>query len=213
VADLAFACTGAAADRYAAVPTVTLRLRITERSGVRVHAAVLRCQLRLEPRRRRYGPAETEALADLFGAPERWGDTLKPIQLATLALAVPGFRGSTDVDLPVPTGYDLEVAATTYLRGLTDGEVPLLLLFSGTVFTEGPRGYLVEQVPWSAEVSYRLPVAVWQEAIDRFFPHCGWLRLDLDTLAALRRFKSRRALPTWDRTLLALLDEVGEPVP
>jgi Family of unknown function (DUF6084) len=217
VADLTFTCRGATVDRYAAIPTVVLSIRIEETTGTRIHAVALRCQLRLEPHRRRYDDAEAEALADLFGEPARWRDTLKPIQLATLAATVPGFTAGTDLDLAVPVTYDLEIAATKYLRGLREGTVPLLLLFSGTVFTEGPRGYAVEQIPWSKEAGYRMPVSVWQEAVERFFPHSAWLRLDLDTLAALRRFKSARALPTWDSTILALVRdhevvEPGEPV-
>ena len=35
----------------------------------------------------------------------------------------------------MPLSYDVDVAAHKYLAGLEDGEVPLLLLFSGTVFT------------------------------------------------------------------------------
>jgi hypothetical protein len=213
MADLGFECVGATVERYAAVPTVTLAVRVRETSGIRVHAVALRCQLRLEPHRRRYDATEAEALGDLFGEPGRWGDSLKPIQLATIAVMVPGFTGSTEIGLPVTFSYDLEIASTKYLRALRADVVPLLLLFSGTVFTEGPRGYAVEQVPWNHEARYGLPVGVWQEAVERFFPHSAWLRLDLDTLAALRRYKSRQALPTWDGTLQALLDAVGEPVP
>ena len=52
---------------------------------------------------------------------------------------VPGFTGSTELDLPVPLTYDMEIGATRYFAGLEDGEVPLLLLFSGTVFGTGRR--------------------------------------------------------------------------
>ena len=76
--------------------------------------------------------------------------------------------------------------------------MPLLLLFSGTVFTGGPGGFSVEPVPWDKEAAYRLPVPVWREMMDRYFPGCGWLRLRRDTLDALLRLPgpSRRALPT-----------------
>jgi Family of unknown function (DUF6084) len=42
------------------------------------------------------------------------------------------------------------------------------------------------------------------------FPDSAWLRVGLDTMAALRRFKSRNALPTWDSTVRALLAGVAE---
>jgi len=154
--DLVFDCVDGQPDRYAAVPTLQLKLRISETTGAQVHAIALRCQIRIEPQRRRYSAEEAEGLLELFGEPPRWGDTLKPLQFATVSLMVPGFTGSTEVDLPVPCTYDFEVAASKYLHALGDGEVPLLLLFSGTVFTKGTSGFSVSQVPWHKEAAYRL---------------------------------------------------------
>jgi hypothetical protein len=219
VADLIFGCTGVTTDKYAATPALTFQLTITERSGVRVHAIALRCQIRIEPHRRRYSAVEAERLHDLFGDPSRWAETVKPIQLATVTAMVPAFTAVTEVDLPVPCTYDLEVSSARYLHGLDDGTIPLLLLFSGTVFVATENGFSVELVPWSAEASYRMPVAVWRELVDAHFPGSAWLRCSRDTLDALSGFKARHALPTWDATLSALLAqadggaEPGEPAP
>ena len=92
---------------------------------------------------------------------------------------VPGFTGSTEMDLPVPLSYDLEIGSTRYFAGLDDGEIPLLLLFSGTVFAAADGRLQVQQVPWSKEASYRLPVSVWREAIDVHFPNSAWIRMSL----------------------------------
>ena len=212
-AELAFDAVDAKADRYAAVPTLQLKLRISETAGEQVHAIALRCQIRIEPQRRRYSPREEDGLLDLFGEPARWGDTLKPMQFATVSLMVPSFSGSIEADLPVPCTYDFEVAAAKYLHALGDGEVPLLLLFSGTVFTKGSTGFSVAQVPWHKEASYRLPVAVWREIMDRFFPNSGWIRVRRDTLDDLQRFKANRALTSWDDALETLFKEAGEAEP
>jgi hypothetical protein len=207
MADLIFGCTGATAERYAATPTVTFALTITERSGVRVHAIALRCQIRVEPHRRRYSAAEAQRLHDLFGDPSRWAETVKPIQLATVTTMVPAFTAVTEVDLPVPCTYDLEVASARYLQGLDDGTIPLLLLFSGTVFVATDEGFSVELVPWSAEATYRMPVSVWRDLVDAHFPGRAWLPCGRETLDELSQFKARHALPTWDATLAALLAE------
>jgi len=211
VAELAFECVGARAERYAAVPTLTLQLRLTESTGARVEAIALRCQIRIEPHRRRYSTAEATRLHDLFGDTDRWAETLKPLQFATVSTMVPGFAGSITTDLPLACSYDMEIAATRYASGLDDGVIPLLLLFSGTVFGSRDGRLQVQQVPWSSETSYPLPVAVWRETVDAHFPNSGWLRVQRDTLDALQRYKSRNALPTWDSTLAALLAEAGEP--
>jgi len=215
VADLIFGCAGVTADKYAATPSLTFQLAITERSGVKVHAIALRCQIRIEPHRRRYTASEAERLHDLFGDPSRWAETVKPIQLAAVSVMVPGFTAVTEVDLPVPCTYDLEVSSARYLHGLDDGTIPLILLFSGTVFVATETGFSVELVPWSAEATYRMPVATWRELVDAHFPGRAWLPCGRDTLDALSAFKARHALPTWDATLNALLAAAGpqDPAP
>jgi hypothetical protein len=210
MADLIFGCTGATAERYAATPTLTFALTITERSGVRVHAIALRCQIRIEPHRRRYTATEAQRLHDLFGDPSRWAETVKPIQLATVTTMVPTFTAVTETELTVPVTYDLEVTSARYLQGLDDGTIPLLLLFSGTVFVANGDSFSVELVPWSAEASYRMPVSVWQELVDVHFPNSAWLRCSRQTLDELSAFKAKHALPTWDATLAALLAAAGE---
>src|SRR5260370_404654 len=120
----------------------------------------------------------------------------------------PGWSAAvTEVGLPVPCTYDLEVASARYLHGLDDGTIPLIMLFSGTVFVANGEGYSVELVPWSSEATYRMPVTVWQDLVDIHFPGSAWLRCSHQTLDALSAFKAERALPTWDATLTALLAE------
>ncbi|MET8831746.1 DUF6084 family protein [Streptomyces sp. NPDC004610] len=199
-----FSCTGVRADRYAAGPTLVFRLKVTHTGDEPVHALVLNCQLRVEPARRGYGPAETDGLVDLFGEPSRWGSTLQPLQFAQVPLMVPGFTGETEADLFVPCTYDLDIAATRYLAALDGGEVPLLMLFSGTAFT-GAGGFRVRPVPWDREAAFRMPVATWREMVDQHFPGCGWIRLPRDTMDALLAHRSRRALPSWEATVRDLL--------
>jgi hypothetical protein len=208
VANFVFDCVAARSEPYAVTPTLAFTVRIAETTGVSVHAIALRCQLRIEPQRRRYTSDEATRLADLFGETIRWADTLKPMQFATVSTMVPGFTGATEVDLPVPCTYDLEIASTRYFHALDDGTVALLMLYSGTVFLKHDTGFTVEQVPWSAESTYRLPVAVWRGMVERDFPNAGWIRCNRETIDALGRYKTRRALPTWDATIEALLAEV-----
>ena len=207
---LAFEVLDARPEPHAAVPTIMLRLRITETTGTTVHASALRCQIRIEPQRRRYSQEEEAALYELFGETPRWGDSLRPFLWTHLATTVTAFRGATEIDLPIECSYDFEVAAAKYLHALGDGEIPLLLLFSGTVFTKGDVGFAAEPVAWDQEASWRLPVAVWRETMDMYFPNSGWLRVSRETLDALQRFKSSLALPTWDLAIERLFKEAGE---
>jgi hypothetical protein len=49
--------------------------------------------------------------------------------------------------------------------------------------------------------------------IDHYFPNSGWLRLNRDTLSDLMKFKSRRALATWDEVIETLLLDSREAQP
>ncbi|MFD9811983.1 DUF6084 family protein [Streptomyces sp. NPDC059080] len=209
MSDLAFSCTGVRADPYAAGPTLVFRLRITASGPERVHALALRCQFRIEPARRRYTDTEAAHLGDLFGERDRWGSTLNPLQFAHASVVVPGFTGESEVDLPVPCTYDTDIASAKYFAALDTGEVPLLLLFSGTAF-RGAGGFRVQPVPWDRETAYRMPVAVWREMIEQHFPGCGWLRLSRTAMDALGAYRSRRALPSWEETVLTLLAAAGQ---
>ena len=127
-------------------------------------------------------------------------------------IAVPAFTGSTEVDLPLPCTYDFEVVWAKYLQALDSGEAPLLFLFSGTVFAKSENGYRVEQVPWNKEASFRMPVALWRDLMDAYFPGCGWIRLERASLDALQRFRARHSLASWEQTFAALLAAAEAPV-
>jgi hypothetical protein len=201
----AFSVLAVTAEPYAASPQLTCRLRIEETTGRRVHAIALRCQVRIEPQRRRYDPAEQDALRGLFGAPERWGETLMAFQWMQANATVQGFTGETETELALPCTYDLEVIGARYLQALDAGDVPLNLLFSGTIFTKGATGFEVEQVPWACEARWALPVRVWRDMIDAFFPNSGYVRVSGDVLQELAAFRARHDLIDWDETVRRLL--------
>jgi hypothetical protein len=211
--DLRFAVTGAEPQRHAAEPLILFKLRIADAAAeTPIRAIVLRCQVRIEPARRRYAPVEQERLLDLFGTPDRWGQTLKPMPWAHVGVSVPSFGGSTDVDLPVPCSSDFTLAATKYFSALHAGDLPLCFLFSGTVFYEADGALQVGQIPWDKEASYRLPAAEWQSLMDAYYPNSRWLRLRRDVFDRLSRFKNSRGLPTWEQAVERLFANTEEPV-
>jgi hypothetical protein len=210
VTELEFTVLDVVAEPYSAAPNLVAKLRIEETSDEPVHALVLRAQVRIDAHRRPYEPAEAQGLLDLFGPRSRWADTLKPFLWMHATAVVPGFSGSTDVDLVLPCTYDFDVAGAKYLHALRNGTVPLELLFSGTVFARGETGFSVTQIPWDREARHEMPVAVWRELMDQYFPGTGWVRLDRDTLDALSRYKSTRGLTTWEAALGQLLAEAEE---
>ena len=209
--EVAFAVLGARPVKYAAAPTLALDLEITESHGRHVYMLALSVQLMIEPARRAYDDTAHERLVELFGAPERWAVTTRSLVWSTRDVVVPAFTGRTTVTVPIDCHYDLELAAAKYLHALTDGEAPLALHFNGMVYYPGEGGALqIVLLPWSNSIGFRMPVAVWRETIEHYYPGTAWVGLRAETLEALQRAKLARGLATLDDTLTALLGEAGD---
>lgn len=203
-----FEVLGARARRHAALPTLEFDVHVTEPTGRGVHFIALTAQVMIEPARRRYEPADHERLVELFGAPERWATTTRSLVWTIASVLVPAFTGATTFQIPIECSYDLEVAAPKYFHGLSGGEVPLAFNFNGTVYYRGEDGRLqMSLVPWSATTDFRMPVAVWKELVEHYYPQSAWVGLSADTLAALQREKARRGAHTFDSCVRDLLDE------
>ena len=208
--DLNFHVEAAESVSHAITPQLAFRLRVEDRTaGENIHTVVLRCQIQIETPRRRYDADEKELLLDLFGEPERWGQTLRPMLWTNTSITVPAFTGSTLVDVPVPCTFDFNNAATKYFHALKEGHVPVTLLFSGTVFYDRGDGALqVAQIPWDRQATYRLPVEVWKNMMDLYYPNTAWLDLRRDVFEQLYHYKVKHGIPTWEQTIEALLPQL-----
>jgi hypothetical protein len=208
--ELHFQIEGAEAVAHAAAPLIALKLRITNLPATEaIHTLTLRCQVQIEPSKRRYLPQEQEKLLDLFGEPERWSRTVRPLLWMNTTVAVPGFTDNLLVNLELPCTFDFNVATTKYFHALNAGEIPVCVMFSGTVFYRGADDALqVAQVPWDREANFRLPVSVWKEMMDQYFPDTAWLCLRRDAFEQLYQYKMRHGLPTWEQAISRALAAV-----
>lgn len=203
--ELDFSVDGAEALAFAAQPMIVLKMRVTAPGGEAVRSVSLAVQVRIAATQRAYAAVEQERLLDVFGEPSRWGQTLKSLLWTMANVHVPGFRRQTVVDLAIPCTYDFDVVSAKYFDALQDGAIPLELLFSGTVFYAGETGLQAEQIGWDKEARFALPVQVWKEVIQLYFPNTAWLRIHKDTFDRLNRYRMRNALPTWESALETLL--------
>lgn len=205
--DLHITCADIVPEAYGVTPTLLLRLALSDPGPDRVQSVNLHAQVQIDAARRSYAPREQRRLLDLFGVPERWGHTVRALPWTIASVVVPGFDTASTVDVPLPVTYDFEVTAARYLHALSSGDIPLRVLCSGTVFRQTRHGLQAAPIPWRTEVVCALAVSTWRDLIDRYFPDTAWLRLDRATLDALAELRARRALPTLDATLRALLAE------
>ncbi len=216
MSDLTFTILDVIAEPYSVTPRLTARIGITAADDEPIQAIALRCQIRIEPLRRPYSDEEAEGLIDLFGPRQRWVNTQRTFLWQLSTAMVQGFTGATEVSLPLECTYDFEVAASKYLHALRDGVIPLLFLFSGTVFVQGERGFSVRQVSWECEAQQDMPVTVWNDLVRIHYPNAGWVRLGHDTVAALAAYKSARGMLDFEdavTTLLAEAPQVSTPTP
>ena len=191
---------------HAASPQLAFRLAISETAATAIQSVLLKCQIRIEPTRRRYQAENPERLLDMFGPPDRWGKTMRSMLWTHVQDFVPAFTGSTTVDLAVPCSFDFNVAATKYFAAMEEGEIPLCFLFSGTVFYQAEDGGLqVAPISLDKQANFRLPVAVWKQMMDHYYPHSAWLCLDRDVFDRLLRYKAGNGLPTWEQAIESLL--------
>lgn len=199
-------------EPYAAAPLINLRLRITEESGRRIQTIALKAQIQIDPAKRKYTPAQERKLVELFGETHRWGETLRPMHWTHVSMMVPPFTGVTEVDIPIPCTYDFEVASSKYFDALDDGDVPLLLLFSGMIFPQAESGFAAEMVPWNLECRYKLRAQLWREAMNQYFPNQAWIRINKESFDELYRFRTKFGLISWEQTLDKLFASHREPV-
>lgn len=210
--DLSFSFQGVESVPYAAVPMLAARLHIAnEPAKESIHSIILRCQVQIEPGRRRYLPAEQERLHDLFGEPARWARSVRPMLWMNTSVSVPAFTGETAVDLHLPCTFDFTVAAAKYFHALESGDVPITVMFSGTVFFADDDGRLqAAQISWDKEASFRLAASMWQKLMDDYYPNGAWFWLQREVFERLLEYKVNNAIPTFEQTVQELLQRAEE---
>jgi hypothetical protein len=197
---------------FAASPTLAFKLRVANANPAEtIHTVVLRCQIQITVTRRRYTGLEQEGLRDLFGEPERWGQTLRNLLWTNASTVIPQFTGATTADLQVPCTFDFSIATTKYFNGLTEGDIPICMMFSGSVFYADATGALsVAPISWDTETKFRLPLKSWKDMMDAYYPNSAWLCLRRDVFEDLHRFKVERGIPTWEQTFEIMLASLRE---
>jgi hypothetical protein len=212
--DLKFTIEGADVVRHAAAPLLTFKVQIVNDSSEEtIDSVVMRTQILIEATRRKYDSNEQARLADLFGEPDRWGQTLRSMLWTHVGVVVPRFTGSVVAEIPVPCSFDFNVAATKYFHGLSGGDLPLCFQISGTVFYQGEDERLqIAPIPWDKEAKFRLPVKVWQDLMREYYPNSAWLALRKDTFEKLYQYKMREGIPTWEEVMERVLNALPETV-
>jgi hypothetical protein len=191
---------------HAAAPTLAFTLSVDDPSGREIFMAGLSVQIQIEPAKRSYDAEEREKLTELFGDPHRWSTTAQRMHWTSESVLLPSFTGSTTAQIEVLCNYDVELAAAKYFHSVDDGEIPLAFHFNGSVYYSSDGGRLqVVQVPWDTTADFKMPVSVWREMIDSYYPYRGWVPVHLDTLDALQRLKARLGAPTFDAAVTELL--------
>lgn len=204
--DLDFQVTGVEPSTDGLTPLLHFRLRVTTSSQEPIHALLLSTQIQIQSQQRSYTAEEKEKLVELFGTPERWGQTLRNRLWTHVNATVGRFAGETETILPVHCSYDLNLSAAKYFYALGEGDVPLLFLFSGSVFYATPeKDFQVERLSWNKECAYRLPARTWKALMERHYPNSQWVYLHREMFDRLWAYKRRHGLAAWEQVVEQLL--------
>jgi len=210
--ELNYQIVGVEAVARGMTPLLHFRVRVSSENpaGV-IQGLLLNAQIQIQSPQRGYTAAEKEKLIDLFGPPERWGQTLRNRLWAHSNATAGTFTGATEIVLPVPCTYDLNLAAAKYLYALEAGDVPLLFLFSGSLFYASGDGRLqVERISWDKECVYRMPMQTWRDLMEQHYPYCSWLYLRKDVFDRLYAYRRKMGMASWEEAVNSLLDEADQ---
>jgi hypothetical protein len=214
VLGLSFRITSASPVPFAASPLLAFVVEVTNGARARsIHSGLLRCQVQIEASARAYDPDEAGRLRDLFGEGPVWGRALRRLLWTQATAILPPFEDKGSFEVHAPCSYDLSVASAQYLFSLPRGEVPIAMLFSGTVFSTGADGALeASPVSWSSEARFVMPARVWQETVDHYYAGCASLPVSRGVLERLIRYRSRAGFTSLDQAVESLLPrEAREP--
>ena len=101
------------------------------------------------------------------------------------------------------------MAATKYFDG-PERRGAACFLFSGTIFYTGSDGRLqVAQIPWGKEANFRLPVKVWKDLMENYYPNRAWVEVGKDVFDRLRQYAREHGLTNPEQAVEALLAAHG----
>lgn len=207
--DLDFEITSADVKPQAAVPTLVFRLQISnDIEDEEIYAVGLKSQVRIESVHRKYDEETKPLLRDVFGSSERWDENLKSLYWKQVTIPVPRFTGQTQIEIPLECSEDLSTSVGKYFYALEKGEIPLTFIFKGSVFYKGSEDTIqVTPVPWEKEASYNMPVSLWNNLREAYFPDSKYLRVPHELFDKLYAYKTKSIHPTINKCLESLVDE------
>lgn len=209
--DINFNITGVRSASSGMTPLMVFDLQIDNQpEDEHIQSILLQTQIRIESTRRRYSEAARERLVELFGPSKDWGRTLRDMLWTNESTTVSAFTGSTTVELSVPCTFDMNIAAAKYFYGIDEGEIPLIFLFTGTIFYSSSGRVLIQRISWESECRYRMPIERWNVLMNEHYPNSAWMYLDRDVFDRLYAYKQRNGFTSWDATVTRLLAAVDD---
>ena len=205
--DLSFVIERGSPVLQAAAPMMAFRVRIANQSLERIHAIALDCKIHVEAPS---GPPTRhvrDRLEELFGEPSRWASATRPMLWARAGAIVKSFSESAVCEIEVPCSFDFNLAATKFFYGVEAASAPLLFEFSGTAFPDGDPAPIAPRT-----ARFTLPMSVWSELMENYYPDSTWLRLPRSVFQRLAQFKDENLIPTWEDVLERLLPTPQEAV-
>jgi len=134
-----------------------------------VYSLSLDYGVQIDAVRRHYLPDEQRRLVSVFGPSGIWYCTLHSLPWASGAAQVPAFIGRTSIELSLPCGSEANPAIQKYFQALSAGDVLISAAFHGAAFYASDNLPLQHcELPENCRANFHLPLALWNEAIERY---------------------------------------------
>ena len=206
--DLSFQVEGAEVVANAATPLLAFKLRLTDANPEQtIHTVALRCQIQLEVTRRKYTRGRS-------GAPARsvWrAQPLGPDPAKSFVDARQSGRAFVHRERRWSIFPCLALSISMWRRPnismVWRTEKCRFACSSAARFFMPARegGLQVAPISWDKEARFKLPVKVWRDMMESYYPNSAWLCLHKDAFDRLYQYKVRHGIPTWEEALESIV--------
>ena len=169
---------------------------IDSRAAHAIRSVLLDVQIQIAAPAAVYDPGRAGAAGRAVRRARALGHTLRTLLWLRTTVVVPPFTGATVVDLRRAVHLRLRGHGVALPRTRsTTARCRSSSCSAGPSSTPAPAGALqTARIALGREAEYRLPVAVWRETMDSYFPGSAWLRLRPRRLRPAVAYRARHAL-------------------
>ena len=206
--DLSFQVEGVEVVANAATPLLAFKLRLSDANPEQtIHTVALRCQIQLEVTRRKYTAEDQERLARSVWRTQPLGpDPAKSFVDARQSGRAFVHREQPWSIFPCRVRSISMWLPPNISTGWRTGKCRFACSSAAPFSMPVREGSLqVAPISWDKEARFKLPVKIWRDMMESYYPNSAWLCLHKDAFDRLYQYKVTHGIPTWEEVLESII--------